>query len=171
MIVIMAGLPASGKSTLCRELAALLSGAVLDKDAIRAALFSERDIEYSTEQDDFCMKVVLDAAEHILRKDPSRVVFLDGRPFSRISQIDAVIKAARAIDQGWRIIECVCPEETARKRLADPGTQDRHPAANRDFPLYLRVKAQFEAIKFPKTVIDTDLPLHVCVQCAMEALR
>ena len=39
MIVIMAGLPGTGKSTLAQALAQRLPGAVLDKDAIRAALF------------------------------------------------------------------------------------------------------------------------------------
>ena len=40
MIVIMAGLPGTGKSTLARALAQRLAGAVLDKDEIRAALFA-----------------------------------------------------------------------------------------------------------------------------------
>ncbi len=40
-IVIMAGLPGTGKSTISRALAAESSGVVLDKDSIRAALFPE----------------------------------------------------------------------------------------------------------------------------------
>jgi adenylylsulfate kinase len=168
MLILMAGLPGSGKSTLSRALAAQLGGTVIDKDRIRAALFDPGDIEYSTEQDEFCMRVMLKVAGYILRKDPPRRVFLDGRTFSRRYQLDRVTGYAEAIGQPWRILECVCSDETARKRLED----DRaHVAANRDFNLYLQVKARFEEITLPKTVLDTDQPLQCCLELARTALQ
>jgi predicted kinase len=166
MLILMAGLPGTGKSTLSRALAADLGGTVLDKDQIRAALFPSSDIEYSTEQDDFCMGIMLKVAGYIFRKDPGRVIFLDGRTFSRRYQLDRATGFAEAISQPWRIIECICSEETARERLAsDPA----HLAANRDFNLYLEVKARFEEIIRPKIVIDTDQPLKSCLQLAKPA--
>ncbi len=169
MIVLMAGLPASGKSTLCRELARITSGVVLSKDEVRAALFPPADIEYSIEQDDFCMRVVLETAAYILRKNPKRFVFLDGRTFSRRYQIERVITAADELNQPWRILECVCAEETAKKRLEEQA--GAHPAGNRDFQLYLRVKVGFEKIILPKTVIDTDQPVEECLRLAGAALK
>jgi predicted kinase len=166
MIVLMAGLPASGKTTLCRELAARTSGTVLDKDRIRAALFSAADIEYSTEQDDFCQHIILEAAAYILGKDPAKSVFLDGRPFSRRYQIDEVLQTAASLHQPWRILQCVCSDETARRRLAEQTQSGEHPAANRNYDLYLQVKAAFEEITLPKMIIDTDLPLEACVEHA-----
>jgi len=167
MLILMAGLPGTGKSTLSRALAARLSGTVLDKDQIRAALFPAADIEYSTEQDDFCMSVMLKVAGYIFRKDAARRIFLDGRTFSRGYQLDRATGFAEAISQPWRIIECVCSEKTAHERLArDSG----HLAVNRDFSLYLHVKARFEQITLPKTTIDTDQPLEACVQTAKSAL-
>lgn len=170
MIVLMAGLPASGKTTLCRELAARLHGCVLDKDHVRAAIFPPSDIEYSTKQDDFCMGIILDAASYLLRRDPSRFVFLDGRPFSRTYQIEQALKVANALNQDWRIIECICSEETARKRLTEHATLGEHPAANRNYEMYVGVKSLFEEIRFPKVVIDSDQPLAVCVQLGLKAL-
>jgi predicted kinase len=167
MLILMAGLPGSGKSTLSRALAAELGGTVLDKDQIRAALFPLKDIEYSTEQDDFCMGIMLKVAGYIFRKDASRRIFLDGRTFSRRYQLDRATGFAEALGQPWRILECACSEETARERLAkDPG----HLAANRDFDLYLKVKAQFEEITLPKTMIDTDQPVEMSIQNAKSAL-
>src|SRR5258708_21768562 len=158
MLILMAGLPGTGKSALSRALATEFGGTVLDKDQIGAALSSPADIEYSTEQDEFCMRVMLKVAGYIFRKDASRRIFLDGRTFSRRYQLDRATGFAEAIGQPWRIIECVCSEETARERLAnDPG----HLAANRDFNLYLQVKARFEEISLTKTVLDTDQPLDV----------
>lgn len=167
----MAGLPATGKSTLSRAVASRVSGSVLDKDLIRAALFAPADIEYSLAQDDFCMEVMLDTASFTLRKDPQRVNFLDGRPFSRRYQIDRVIKTAAILNQPWRIIECVCSIETARKRLQEQAADGSHPAGNRDFELYQRVKAEFEEITLPKIVVNTEDALESCVAQAVAALK
>ena len=167
MLILMAGLPGSGKSTLSRGLVAEIGGTVLDKDEIRATLFSSPDIEYSTEQDDFCMGIMLKVAGYIFRKDPRRQVFLDGRTFSRAYQLERATGFAEALGQPWRLLECVCSEETARERLArDPA----HVAANRDFDLYLKVKARFEEIMLPKTVIDTEQPIEECIRFAKQAL-
>jgi predicted kinase len=167
MLILMAGLPGTGKSTLARALAADLGGTILNKDEIRAALFAPRDVEYSSEQDEFCMRVMLKVAGYLFRKDPERKVFLDGRTFSRRYQLDRATGYAQAIGQPWRILECVCSDELAKQRLESDCT---HLAANRDFNLYLQVKARFEEITLPKTMIDTSQPLDVCVQKAMAAL-
>jgi predicted kinase len=167
MLILMAGLPGSGKSTLSRALAAELDGTVLDKDEVRAALFPPDDIGYSTEQDDFCMGIMLKVAGYLFRKDPSRRIFLDGRTFSRSYQLERATGFAEALGQPWRILECVCREETARERLAkDPA----HLAANRDFSLYLQVKSRFEEISLPKTTIDTERSFEACVEIAKSAL-
>jgi len=99
MLILMAGLPGTGKSTLSRALAAELGGTVIDKDQVRAALFPPSDIEYSTEQDDFCMAIMLKVAGYLFRKDPSRVVFLDGRTFSRSYQLKRATGYAEALGQ------------------------------------------------------------------------
>jgi len=166
MIVLMAGLPGTGKSTLACELAKRTGGVVLDKDAIRPALFPAGDIEFSSEQDDFCQHIMLLTAEYLLRRNPERVILLDGRPFSRRYQIDDVIRSSNRVGTPWRILECVCGEATAKERLGKGG----HPAANRDFELYLAVRARFEPIERKKTVIDTDRALEKCVEEALGSL-
>ncbi len=171
MIVLMAGLPGTGKSALAEALSQRLGGTVLSKDRIRHALFFPRDIEYTTEQDDFVMEVMLQAAGRILQKQPDRVVFLDGRTFSRSYQIERVIEIAERLGQAWQILECVCADETARTRLEAQASEGQHPAGNRTFGLYLDIKRRFEPIKRPKTIIDTDGPFEQCVNMGLAAMR
>jgi predicted kinase len=171
MIVLMAGRPGTGKTTLTRALAARTSGRVLSKDEIRPALFASDEIEYSSAQDDFCLQVMLEAASYLFRQNPARIVFLDGRTFSRRYQIDNVINAAAALYQPWRILECVSAEEIIKQRLDEQSALGTHPAGNRDFKLYLDVRSRFEAITLPKIVIDTSKPLPECVEQALAALR
>jgi predicted kinase len=171
MLILMAGLPGTGKSTLARELAARTSGVILGKDEIRKALFPPGEIDYSTAQDDFCQQVMLETAAYLLGNNPERYVFLDGRTFSRRYQIDQVLKTAADLRQSWRIIECISSGETARQRLEEQARTGEHPAGNRDYALYLKVKIQFEPITLPKAVIDMEQPLEACVDRALRALR
>lgn len=170
MIILMAGLPGTGKSTLARELALRTSGRVLNKDDFRHAIFAADEIEYSSRQDDFVVKLMLETAGYLLSRNSEWKIFLDGRPFSRRYQIDNVIAAADSLHQSWRIVECVCSEETARQRLLADAENSAHPARNRDFELYLEVRERFEAITLPKIVVDTDQPPVACAAHALENL-
>jgi len=64
-IVIMAGLPGTGKTALATVLAQRLDGIVLSKEEVRAALFPPGAITYSSGQNDFCMSLILMAAQRI----------------------------------------------------------------------------------------------------------
>ena len=97
MITAMVGLPASGKSTIARPLAASLSAIILDKDQIRASLFQRSDIEYSREQDDFCMHILFQLAGYLVAKNSARHIIMDGRPFGRWYQFEALKEAMQKL--------------------------------------------------------------------------
>jgi predicted kinase len=170
MIILMAGLPGTGKTTLARELARHLKGRVLSKDEFRHSLFAPEEIEYSSRQDDFVLDIMLQTAGYLLARDRELSIFLDGRPFSRRYQIENVTAAAQSLHQPWRIVECICSDAIARQRLQSDVDGGAHPAGNRDYRLYLEVKARFETITFPKIVIDTGDSLENCAKIALENL-
>src|SRR5271169_2362760 len=104
MVVIMAGLPGTGKSTVARSLAERLPGTVLDKDTIRAALFAPAHVEYSRVQDDFCQKIMLQTAAYLLGRNLSPYVLLDGRTFSRRYQREQVLEFCSQLQTSWAIL-------------------------------------------------------------------
>ena len=79
-LVVLAGLPGAGKSTLARALADRLPDArILDRDAVRDALFDPADATAAERTVTFT--ALLDATRYHLSR--GRVVILDGVPFLR----------------------------------------------------------------------------------------
>lgn len=167
MIVVMAGLPGTGKSTLSRALADEMGGIVLNKDILRADLFPAAFVEYSTGQDDFVQDLMQRTAEYLLTRHKGLTVFFDGRTFSRTYQIRNAIQAAERLGTPWRIIECVCSENVARRRIEQAR---RHPAKNRTVELYRKIREEFEEIVEPKLVVDTGGEIGVPLEKAREYL-
>jgi predicted kinase len=172
MLVAMAGLPGTGKSTLANRLAAELGGVVLGKDAVRSALFPPPALDYSAEQDDLTMSAVYAAAASIRRRHPGCAVILDGRTFLKAYQVRDLLRLADEVGEPPRVIECVSADDVARGRLERDLAADVHPAKNRTFALYLAVKARAEPLTLPRLVLDTGaVPLDECVRRALEYLR
>jgi predicted kinase len=168
MIVVMAGLPGTGKSTLSRALADEMGGIVLNKDILRADLFPAALVEYSTEQDDFVQDLMQRTAEYLLARHKKLTVFFDGRTFSKTYQVGNAIQTAERLGTAWRIIECVCSEDVARRRI-EQGR--RHPAKNRTMELYRKIRAEFEEIVEPKLVVETGGGMEGALEEARGYLR
>src|SRR5438105_9642425 len=106
MLIAMAGLPGTGKSTLAACLEGELGAVVLDKDRVRAALFPPRVLDYAALQDDIAMAAIYQAAGAILKADPRQAVVLDGRTFLRPGQVRSLLDLAASLDEPARVIEC-----------------------------------------------------------------
>ena len=169
MLVLMAGLPGTGKSTLVREVLRSTPGIRLDKDAIRPALFPPAALDYTPEQDDVCIEAMLLAAGYLFDKDTKRLIFFDGRPFARRSERERVLGWAAEHRVTSLLVECVCPENLVRERLEHD--REQHPARNRDFALYQSLKARWEPILDPHLTIDTSQPLAHCAATVLRALQ
>lgn len=157
-IVLLAGLPGTGKSALASALAAHFRGHVLNKDILREATFGPDYVLYETAQDEFVHEYMIRTAQWLLERDPQLWIFFDGRTYSRREQREKVAP--------HYTIECVAPAEVVRGRLTLP-----HPAKNRNWALYEKVRKEFEPITEPHLQIDTGQPLSQCLSQAITYLE
>jgi predicted kinase len=173
MLILMVGLPGTGKSTLSRALVERFGGFVIDKDVIRPALFGPSQIEYTVEQDDFCQDVMLETAEYLLKRKPDLRVFLDGRPFSRQYQRERVLVAANRIGTPLAVIECVASDAAGLARIRRDLESGSHLAANRTVELYFEKKRDFERepLSGSRVTISSDQDLEESITQAANYLR
>lgn len=149
LLLALAGLPGTGKSTLARALAGRFGAHVIDKDAVRAALFGAT-VDYTREQDDLVCRAMYEAVMHLARQGGVDCVILDGRTYSRRYQVEELRQRA-----GVRlaIVECTCAPEVARARLE---ADAQHVARNRSFELYRALAAAAEPIPGEKLELSND---------------
>jgi predicted kinase len=171
VIVLMAGLPGTGKTTIAAELARLLPAAALDKDRVRPALFTPDGVDYTRDQDDFCVTVMLQTTAFLLARNPRSTVILDGRTFSRAYQVRQARELAEHLHQHLAIIECVCTDDTAQLRLNRDRKARGHPAANRSFVLHQAIKAAAQPMPDDRLVVNTDNTLDDCLTQCLTYLR
>lgn len=151
-VVVLAGLPGTGKSTLAARLAEALDAPLFDKDRVREALFGPRHVRYERVQDDFVVACLVEAARHAAQSGLSRFAILDGRTFSAAGQLAELRAALAERGLAQRTIELTADPATARTRVE---AQRGHPAADRGPELYDRLAARAVPIPGPKLVLDS----------------
>lgn len=160
MLAVLAGLPGVGKSTLARALAERRGALVIDKDAIRDAIFPAAWVDYSDPQNALATDVAYQVIAYILERDPATSIVFDGKPFSRQAQRDDARQVAEQAGSAFRLIHCVAPDDVVRQRLEDEAARDpRTLVADRTFAKYRRIQAIFEPIVGPHLVLDTTTPI------------
>ena len=170
MLVLLTGLPGSGKSHLARALASALHADVLDRDAVRDAIFPARDLDYSAEQNELASQVTYQVAEYILRRDPVRTLILDGRPFSKRIQVEKVVRLAERVEHRLCVIHCWAPDPVVYRRLEKDMRHTGNVAAGRNMEKYLRIKVGFEPLTIEHLSVNTDQPTEEIVHTVLAYL-
>jgi predicted kinase len=153
MLIVMAGLPATGKTTVAGVLAKRIGAATVNKDDLRRAVFPPCVLDYSAAQNDLCMEMVYIAVEYIVRQRPEKNVIIDGRTYSRRAQVERLFEFAGALAVTPYVIECTCSDDVPRRRLE--GAASVHAAADRNFSRYLALKERSDPLTVPRLTLDT----------------
>jgi len=148
MLIIVCGLPGSGKSSLSKDLAKRFSAVHLNSDAIRKKLFPQPT--YSEEEKVKVYEEMARQAGEILGK--GNTVIADAT-FSksgyRLIMADAAARAGAKVF----IIECMLHEGETKKRLDRRQKAGKSPS-DADYNVYMKLKESFEPLGGPHLEVD-----------------
>ena len=160
-VVVLCGLPGSGKSTLGQALCARFGLALIDRDQIRDRLFP--DCRFIEAEKQAANQAVLETLRANCIAGKSSL--LDGMTFGRESERHAVRAVAGEHGFDCTLLWLDCPVDVAAQRVA----RQPHPAADRTPQLVRDVAARFER---PSDALrlDATLPQAEILKRAVAAL-
>lgn len=152
VLVALLGLPGSGKSTLARALAHDSGLAIMDRDAIRAAMFPPHVI--GVREKPAATAAVWLAVRAML--EGGQGVIIDGMTFSSRADRDTARGLAHAFGAAWLPVEV---RVTQREAMARIRAQGAHTSKERTPRLVRQVAARFAPVEADTLVIDGLRPL------------
>ncbi len=162
MLIIVMGLPGTGKTYFAKALAKKIDGVHFNSDNVRKALYekpaytgSDKGLVYKTMFDKVCVAlkkhyfVIVDATFSLARyRDPYLNHVANNMIPLRIFQIEA-------------------DEDTIAKRIAE-----KRPDSDADFKVYQKIKSEFETLEMNQKVLKSDqLSLKKMLEQALEFIN
>lgn len=163
MLIIVCGLPGSGKTTLARALARKYSAVHLSSDIVRKKIVAAPT--YSAEEKRRVYDEFAAHAERLLAKGKDVVA---DATFYRREQRMRMVRLATAAGTRSYIVLCVLPDRETEERLAGKGPRGKSDA---DYGVYTRMKRQFEPVSGSHVHVDTTLPLKEQVRLVAASLE
>jgi len=149
-LILITGLPGSGKTTFARALSAALDIKHLNSDIIRKNI--GRWGNYSPTSKSVVYANLLREAEACLERDES--VIVDATFYTKLLR-DPYEQLAKQYHVPIVWIELLADEEVIRQRVSY-----HRPDSEADFDVYLKLKADYEPLDVPHLAIASD---HACI--------
>lgn len=137
--VALVGLPGAGKSSLAARLLAQLPLRLVDRDAIRAAMFPAGGNTLLQKRAAF--RAVVAAAE--VNAAAGQTSLVDGMPFSRREDYARLQRAMDGFGRSTMALWLDCPLQLAQARVEADRASGRHPADDRSADLVEEVAMRF----------------------------
>lgn len=145
MLFVFCGLPGTGKTTVAKIIAKKLNATIISTDYIRKKIFEKP--AYQDWEKELVYKVMYLLAEHISK---TQTCILDA-VFAKEQHRDVVKEMAIKNRVPIYFVEFVCDDEVVVKRIANK----RRALSDADYQIYLKLKKEYEPIKFDHIIIDT----------------
>ncbi|MCS7287317.1 MAG: ATP-binding protein [Anaerolineae bacterium] len=167
VLVMLSGLPGTGKSYLARKLSERVPFVIVESDFVRKTLFNPPS--YSSRESALVHKVCHILIDRLLKKG-LRVIF-DATNLSEVHR-EYVYRLAERNNAKLVIIQTVAPEEVVRERLEKRHTaRDNHDISDADWSVYSRMKEYQQPISRPHIVVDTSRDLEEEIQRILRVLQ
>lgn len=162
MLILVTGLPGSGKSTVARLLAKALDGVTLNSDVIRRELFPHAR-NYSSKETQAVIQETERRVDTLLQS--GRTVVLDAL-FTKQSPRDEYRRRAEVLGVPFQMVEVVAPEEVIQERMAE--RERKGGASEATFAYYLDRKPHFELLQGEYATFKNDGNLELLERQVLE---
>jgi len=151
VLIMLSGLPGTGKTFLCRQLTQRLPYIVLESDAIRKKLFPRP--AYSTAENTSVFHAIDQLIQELLQKGVSIIFDATNLKENHREGIRRISESAKA---RLIIVNVTAPPEVVYKRMKSrvekPGADNKSDAG---WAVYERMKRDLEKISRPHITVDT----------------
>jgi predicted kinase len=168
VLVMLCGLPGTGKSHLARGLAEVLPFVIVESDQVRRILFPECD--YSGEESRWVHRTCHALMAKLLRKGV-RVIYDATNLHERHREL--VYRLADGEEVKLIIVKAVAPEGVAQDRLRGrrDGDADDGEVSDADWEVYRRMVRDVDPIGRNHVVIDTSQDLSPAITKLLRLIR
>jgi len=147
MLIMVCGLPGTGKSFISKELAKRLDAEYLNSDSMRMKILSKRT--YSEEEKAKIYSMMAEEAGRFLKEGKN--VIVDATFYLRKHR-QMMRKVAGKEGSSFFAIECTLAEDKIKQRLEKRKTEKSESEA--DYEVYLKVKEIFEPLEQEHLAVD-----------------
>lgn len=148
MIIVICGLPGTGKTTIAKKLAPTIDAIVLSTDKIRKEIIP--NLTYRREERELIFNVMVLLAKYLHSSGKSCILDATfNREFSR-NQVKNDLKVS---ENQFFIVECTCPEKIILSRLENR----KNDYSDADASVYWQMKKIYEPVTSNHITIDTSL--------------
>jgi len=145
MIILVSGLPGSGKSYFAEKLAARLGAEYLNSDEVRLTMKASGKYSFRDK-----LMVYREMANQTIRRLNEKKTVVVDATFYRQPTRDLFFKVALEKSIPIRLIEVIADEALIRERLKKP-----RKFSEADFSVYEKVRDEFEKINIPHLTLQS----------------
>lgn len=167
VLVILSGLPGSGKTTFAAKLSPVMPALVVETDYIRKMLYSEPT--YSGQENRFVHLVSRSLMRYYLRS--GRSVIADATNLAEWHR-QMLRRLAESCRVASIVVQTIAPEHVIAARLQNRSSHGRRDDfSDADWRVYQMLSAQVESIRGPHQRVDTTRDLDKSVKRILRAIQ
>ena len=169
-LILLAGLPGTGKTTAAKEFARQTQALHFDIDEVKRVVVPADEVTEDIDPPEYRFKYYAETIRklpELFSKSPAQTVVMD-ETFHLRDFRDFWNESARALNIRIHWIEAVCDEEIVKERLRIGKDRENHILGDKAIPMYLLFKEVFEPMKAPSEVVDTSIDIVPQIQRIIE---